>query len=56
VLSGLVAALLGQGMPAWEAACAAVWVHGQAATIAGAGLIAEDLPPAFARAFAAAHG
>jgi hydroxyethylthiazole kinase-like uncharacterized protein yjeF len=56
VLSGLVAALLGQKMPAWEAACAAVWVHGQAATIAGAGLIAEDLPPAFARAFAAAHG
>ncbi len=43
VLSGLVAGLLAQGMPAWEAAAAAVWVHGQAACLAGPGLLAEDL-------------
>ena len=43
VLAGLVAALLAQGMPAWEAACAAVHRHGKAARRAGPGLIAEDL-------------
>ncbi len=54
VLSGLIGGLLAQHMPAWEAACAAVWLHGQAADIAGPGLLAEDLPPAFAGAFARA--
>ncbi len=44
VLSGLVLGLLAQGMPAWEAACAAVWIHGACAAHLGAGLIAEDLP------------
>ncbi|MEC9368187.1 MAG: NAD(P)H-hydrate dehydratase [Pseudomonadota bacterium] len=43
VLAGMVAGLLAQGMPAWEAACAAAWMHGRAAEMAGAGLIAEDL-------------
>ena len=52
VLSGLVAAMLGTGMPAWEAACAAVWVHGRAGALAGQGLIAEDLPPAIGRVIA----
>jgi hydroxyethylthiazole kinase-like uncharacterized protein yjeF len=56
VLSGLIAGLLAQGMAAWEAACAAVWLHGQAADIVGPGLLAEDLPPAFAGAFARAFG
>jgi hydroxyethylthiazole kinase-like uncharacterized protein yjeF len=55
VLSGLVAALLAQGMPRWEAACAAVWLHGQAAQLTGPGLIAEDLPCAVVRAFAIAR-
>tara|TARA_B100000745_G_scaffold193133_1_gene127110 strand:+ start:348 stop:497 length:150 start_codon:yes stop_codon:yes gene_type:complete len=30
-------------MEAFEAACAAVWLHGEAAKELGAGLIAEDL-------------
>ncbi len=52
VLSGLIAALLAQGMPAWEAAAAAVWVHGRAAVHAGKHLIAEDLQAALPAAFA----
>jgi hydroxyethylthiazole kinase-like uncharacterized protein yjeF len=43
VLSGLIAAMLAQGMPAWEAAAAAAWVHGTAAKAAGPGMVAEDL-------------
>ena len=44
VLAGLVLGLLAQGMPAFEAACAAAWIHGEAASLIGPGLIAEDLP------------
>ncbi|WP_293857624.1 NAD(P)H-hydrate dehydratase [uncultured Alsobacter sp.] len=46
VLAGLVGALLAQSVPAFEAACAAVWLHGEAGTAVGPGLIAEDLPGA----------
>ena len=44
VLAGMIAGLLAQGVPAFEAASIAVWMHGEAADEAGPGLIAEDLP------------
>ncbi len=43
VLAGLIGGLLAQGMPAFEAASCAVWLHGAAAHAFGPGLIAEDL-------------
>lgn len=44
VLTGIVAGLLAQGQPPFEAACAAAWLHGDAGLRAGAGLTADDLP------------
>ncbi|MGH9024553.1 MAG: NAD(P)H-hydrate dehydratase, partial [Acidimicrobiia bacterium] len=47
VLSGIVGAFLAEGLPPFEAATAAVWVHGRAADYAGhSGLLAGDLVPA----------
>jgi hydroxyethylthiazole kinase-like uncharacterized protein yjeF len=43
VLAGLGVGLLAQGMPTFEAAAAAVWLHGEVARLFGAGLVAEDL-------------
>ena len=44
VLTGFIAALLAQGMDTFDAAAAAVWLHGAAAEEFGLGLVAEDLP------------
>jgi hydroxyethylthiazole kinase-like uncharacterized protein yjeF len=44
VLAGMIAGFLAQGAPAFEAACMGVWMHGEAGSEAGPGLIAEDLP------------
>ena len=42
-LAGIIAAVRARGMPSFEAACAAVWIHGRAAEIAGPTMIADDL-------------
>jgi hydroxyethylthiazole kinase-like uncharacterized protein yjeF len=49
VLSGIIGGLLAQAVPAFEAACMAAWMHGEAGCEAGPGLIAEDLPEALPR-------
>ena len=46
VLAGFALALMAQGMGAFEAGAAAAWLHGEVGTVAGPGLIAEDLPEA----------
>ena len=56
VLAGIVCGLLAQGMPVFEAACAAVWMHGEAAKEFGPGLIAEDLPDMLPRVYGRLFG
>jgi hydroxyethylthiazole kinase-like uncharacterized protein yjeF len=52
VLAGLIAGLLAQGMPDWDAACAGAFLHGRAAVQAGPGMVVEDLLPALAETLA----
>jgi NAD(P)H-hydrate repair Nnr-like enzyme with NAD(P)H-hydrate dehydratase domain len=51
VLSGIIASMVAQGLPAFEAGCAAVWIHGRAAELAGPHMIADDLAAAIPDAF-----
>ncbi len=53
VLAGVIAARRAAGMPGFEAACAGVWLHSEAARRAGPALIADDLLPQLGPALAA---
>lgn len=53
VLGGMILGLMAQGMGPFEAACAGVWLHGQAAVVYGPGLIAEDIPESLPTVLAA---
>jgi hydroxyethylthiazole kinase-like uncharacterized protein yjeF len=50
VLAGVTAAMRARGLPAFEAACAAAWLHGRAAELAGPTMIADDLADVIPRA------
>jgi hydroxyethylthiazole kinase-like uncharacterized protein yjeF len=52
VLAGVIAAIYAQGLAAFPAACAGVWLHSRAAELAGAPLIADDLLDRLPAAFA----
>jgi hydroxyethylthiazole kinase-like uncharacterized protein yjeF len=52
VLAGVLAALRGRGMAAFDAACAGVWLHGRAAELAGPQMIGDDLVEAIPAAIA----
>ena len=61
VLTGMVVGLLAQGVPSWEAACAATFLHGTAGDLAArrlgfAGMIAGDLLEQIPYALQAVNG
>jgi NAD(P)H-hydrate epimerase len=61
VLTGMVVGLLAQGVPSWEAACAATFLHGVAGDLAAqrlgfAGMIAGDLVEQIPYALQAVNG
>jgi NAD(P)H-hydrate repair Nnr-like enzyme with NAD(P)H-hydrate dehydratase domain len=51
VLAGFITGLMARGLPAFDAACSAAWLHVEAARSFGPGLIAEDLPEELPRVF-----
>jgi hydroxyethylthiazole kinase-like uncharacterized protein yjeF len=51
VLSGMIAGLLAQSMPVFEAASAAVWMHADAAQRFGPGLVSEDISEMLPKVF-----
>ena len=51
VLAGFIGGMLAQHVPAFEAACIGVWMHGEAGHAFGPGLIAEDLPDVLPEVF-----
>jgi len=50
VLAGMIAAMRARGLDGFDAACAAVWLHGRAAEIACPNMIADDLIAAIPKA------
>jgi len=55
VLAGTVSGWLAQGMDAFDSACAACWVHGEAATLFGPGLIASDIEKMYPQVLASLY-
>lgn len=55
VLAGAIGGLVSQGMGTFDAACAAVWLHGDAGRRADFGMISEDLDQALRHALADLH-
>ena len=56
VLAGMITGLLAQGMDAFAAASAAVWLHGEAGQAVGPGLVAEDLLGVLSGVLRGLHG
>ena len=52
VMAGFITGLMAQRMSAFQAACAAVWLHGECASLLGPGLISEDVPEVLPRVLA----
>ena len=56
VLAGMIAAFRARGLAGFDAACAAVWLHGRAAEAAGPHMIADDLLAAIPQALSLLDG
>jgi hydroxyethylthiazole kinase-like uncharacterized protein yjeF len=56
VLAGVIAAMRARGLDAFNASCAAVWLHGRAAEIAGPQMLADDLADAIPAALDLLNG
>jgi len=56
VLAGMIVGLAAQGMAPFDAACAAVWIHGAAAYLFGEGLVASDIATKIPAVLGELHG